>query len=134
MDANELEVQTAAMRLALDRINKWWGISYAQEAGTGDMATITQKELNLRRAVEAARDIANAALLSDAGKALLDRLKAAEVRVELLHLLAEGCPEHRGYRAKRKPTATGCDCCNRIWEARVTLDKLDARDAREKEA
>lgn len=56
-------------------------------------------------------------------------------RVEALQVLADGCPKHPSYRAKRKPDATlkpdgehprlepvPCPWCNRMWEARQKLE------------
>ena len=41
--------------------------------------------------------------------------------LELLHILAEGCPKHPAYRARR--AATGhCQGCIVVWKARLELN------------
>lgn len=45
-------------------------------------------------------------------------------RVEALTILAEGCPQHSSYRAKKFVTTT-CPRCNLMIEARKVLAKLD---------
>jgi hypothetical protein len=37
--------------------------------------------------------------------------------------LDDGCPKHRGYRAKRKPRRTDC-ACPELWKLRQELNRL----------
>lgn len=41
-------------------------------------------------------------------------------QLRLLRVLANGCPKHPSYRAKRKVN-TICETCNAMWEARAAL-------------
>lgn len=42
--------------------------------------------------------------------------------VRALHLLAEGCPTHKSYRARRAPTAD-CERCREVYAARQWLNE-----------
>jgi hypothetical protein len=46
---------------------------------------------------------------------------------EALTLLADGCPQHPSYRAKRR-VVTICERCNAMWEARQTLSRLQQNE------
>ena len=41
--------------------------------------------------------------------------------IELLRILAEGCPRHPAYRARRAATGN-CEECVVVWKARRELD------------
>jgi hypothetical protein len=42
-------------------------------------------------------------------------------RIELWKILAEGCPKHPAYRAKRQ-VKIDCAPCSAMWEARLELE------------
>mgnify|MGYP004112514719 len=44
-------------------------------------------------------------------------------KIELLHILAEGCRKHPAYRARR-PATGRCEECVIVWNARLKLNDM----------
>ena len=50
----------------------------------------------------------------------------SEAIIRNLRILADGCPKHPAYRAKRKATGN-CAPCVRMYEARLELNRLEGK-------
>jgi hypothetical protein len=49
---------------------------------------------------------------------------ALRFKLHALKMLADGCPWHKGYRQKRRPTGN-CEVCRVLWDLKVRLDAME---------